>query len=433
MKMKKTIAGVLASIVAISAMATSMVSAADTIKEFDMRGQVWGVTMSETLELSSLAFATTQTASTVLSFAAPATAAYDFTSVSLTVIGTNTAATAKDKTQTFALKDAGNGVFTLTVLNDGAAATSAQFNPALYGSIDSYKIAVTTKQTTSSASALTLLKNAGKGTIGVTVTAPAAAADAALNILDAFNDALIPDVAYTFSDPVAGDPAKLFGTGVGDWQGTIYDMNSYSKFAGLAQQAAIFFQGHKDGKIIFTISDKDVSTVTDLPGGGLGGTNNGGIWLGGWSEDHDVNDIALAVNWDSTGALVSATTVDKTAGTVTFDWAKLAAAFGGNTTGNIHNIGYVLNAATDAYLTVEKVSFSYASTPTDPTDESSTEVAVPESSVVVDDSSAVVDESSPVVDESSTSNPGTGSAPIALAIIPVALAAAAIFASKKKA
>ncbi len=272
----------------------------------------------------------------------------------------------------------------------------------------------------------------------------------------------------------------------------VHDGTVKRAFAGLASQAADFFNKQDNGKIIFKFANPASTSSTWVNGGipstevglksAIAGTNFGMFW-----------------NYNlSTGQLVALGQVDSDALTVTFDVSQILDDMGGLTKGNLADIYYGMNSGKTygtpynftGYL-VEKVTFEYddaesetdADTETvDDTDEDDTETVDDEdddyeeedddddyvededddddyfiddedddddddayiededdddddtAAVVVEDDSDDTNTNNDVVivtpvKEDDDANPGTG---VGLAVIPAIVAAAAMAISKKR-
>ncbi|MBR5091390.1 MAG: hypothetical protein IK093_18350 [Ruminiclostridium sp.] len=140
----------------------------------------------------------------------------------------------------------------------------------------------------------------------------------------------------------------------------VHDGTVKRAFAGLASQAADFFNKQDNGKIIFKFANPASTSSTWVNGGipstevglksAIAGTNFGMFW-----------------NYDlSTGQLVALGQVDSDALTVTFDVSQILDDMGGLTKGNLADIYYGMNSGKTygtpynftGYL-VEKVTFEY--------------------------------------------------------------------------
>lgn len=247
-----------------------------------------------------------------------------------------------------------------------------------------------------------------------------------------------------------------------------YDDNglgtSKHRFAGLASQVADFFNHKTNGTITFKFTLGSV---------GGSGWVNGGVpsTQVGIKNILNANNFALYVNYmSSTGSLEATTSVDKEAGTVSFDISEILADLGGQTKGVVTDLYYGLNQGIyydwpyyGTGLLVEEVTLAYdddAADEEDVIDEDPAEDEDEDEDVVVDededededvdvdedeDEDVTVDEDEdededediggdmiddePTADDEEDANPGTG---VALAVVPALVAAAAVVVSKKR-
>lgn len=245
---------------------------------------------------------------------------------------------------------------------------------------------------------------------------------------------------------------------IGDGAGQTYDDNGMGtlpyRFAGLASQVADFFNHKTNGAITMKFA-LGASTDSGWANGGIPSTEVG------LRADLEANNFALFVNYSSsTGSLQAVTSVDKNAGTVTFDISEILADLGGQTKGVVTDIFYGLNQGIyygDPYkatgLLVEEVTLSYED---DAAEEDIVEEEVVEEEEVTEEEveEEVTEEEEEVeleeeeeepaeeeeeeVDgemfeeeetEEEDVNPGTG---VALAVVPAMIAAAAAVVSKKR-
>lgn len=254
-------------------------------------------------------------------------------------------------------------------------------------------------------------------------------------------------------------------------------------FAGLASQIADFFNQKTNGKIAFhfTAATKETNDLA---------WNNGGIpstevGLRNFLESAKPKDFALFVNYNTTtGSLQADATLDPYASEVIFDISDILKALGGQTIGTVQDIYYALDNGASTVngvkgLYVDKVTLSYdeaAAADTAAADDEATddetdvetvaepeeevkeepkaddkadEIEIPDDTEEPDDDATVVieepDDAQTVVDNTADNtvvvNPGTTTAPaadenphtgVALAVVPAALAAAAMVISKKR-
>lgn len=246
-----------------------------------------------------------------------------------------------------------------------------------------------------------------------------------------------------------------------------YDDNglgtSKHRFAGLASQVADFFNHKTNGTITFKFT---------LGAVGGSGWVNGGVpsTQVGIKNILNANNFALYVNYmSSTGSLEATTSVDKEAGTVSFDISEILADLGGQTKGVVTDLYYGLNQGIyydwpyyGTGLLVEEITLAYDDDAADEEDVIDEDVPSEDEDadedVVVDededededvdedeDEDVTVDEDEdededediggdmiddePTADDEEDANPGTG---VALAVVPALVAAAAVVVSKKR-
>lgn len=212
-------------------------------------------------------------------------------------------------------------------------------------------------------------------------------------------------------------------------------------FAGLASQAADFFNKQTNGTITFKFTTGTEAGGTAWENGGIPSTQTG---IKNFLGDATANDFALFFNYKQTGSLQAITELDKDAGTVTFDISDILDAMGGQTLGTLDNIYYGLRKGI-AYenvgtgLMVETVTFAYdedADVEADIEDDAEVEddVEIEEDDDVEIEDDAEEDDADTAGDvivetEDDDANPGTG---VALAVVPAMVAAAAVVLSKKR-
>lgn len=248
-------------------------------------------------------------------------------------------------------------------------------------------------------------------------------------------------------------------------------------FAGLASQVADFFNGQKNGKITFHFTAKAKDTATS--GWAQGGIPSTEVGLRNFLENAKPKDFALFVNYNTTtGSLQADAVLDPYASEVSFDISAILQSLGGLTIGTVQDLYYALDngASTNnnvVGLWVDKVTLSYdenakadtaaaaddktaETVKEDPkadeakTDDKADEIEIPDDTEEPDDDATVVieepDDAQTVVDNTADNtvvvNPGTtNTAPaadenphtgVALAVVPAALAAAAMVISKKR-
>lgn len=117
-----------------------------------------------------------------------------------------------------------------------------------------------------------------------------------------------------------------------------YDENNENRgtnpkqFAGLASQAADFFNKQTNGTITFKFTTNAGSGSNEWNNGGIPSTQVG---IKNFMDGATANDFALFFNYDQTGSLQAVTELDKEAGTVTFDISDILDDLGGQTMGEI--------------------------------------------------------------------------------------------------
>jgi hypothetical protein len=247
-------------------------------------------------------------------------------------------------------------------------------------------------------------------------------------------------------------------------------------FAGLASQVADFFNKQLNGTITFHFTAKsNDNTGLAWNNGGIPSTEVG---LKNFLDAAKAKDFALWINYaTSTGSLQADAVLDPYSSTVTFDISAILDALNGNTIGTVHDVYYALvhgasyNGGVEG-LYVDTVTLAYneaaaADAATDETDtdadvkeevkeepkadDKADEIEIPDDTEEPDDEDNTVvidepDDSTTVIDNTAADNtvvvnPGTNVAPaadenphtgVALAVVPAALAAAAMIISKKR-
>ena len=255
-------------------------------------------------------------------------------------------------------------------------------------------------------------------------------------------------------------------------------------FAGLASQVADFFNKSTDGAIRFTFTGQaSAGGTSDAWSSGIPSTEVG--LYGNTSSTEKRDNFALFFNYkNSTGTLYSSAKVDTTGNTVTVDISNVLDDLGGYTKGTIENIYYGLNVGNNndpilgssKYgLRVSKVELlkyeakkadaaaandekeaavTTTTAATTTTKATTTEIAIkddedekvqpvdttaatttkaPETTAALIESETTTaaaqgNNSAPATTDNDT-NPGTG---VALAVVPAAIAAAAMVVSKKR-
>ncbi len=218
-------------------------------------------------------------------------------------------------------------------------------------------------------------------------------------------------------------------------------------FAGLASQAADFFNKQTNGTITFKFTTGTEAGGTAWENGGIPSTQTG---IKNFMGDATANDFALFINYKQTGSLQAITELDKDAGTVTFDISDILDAMGGQTLGVLDNIYYGLRKGIEykdigTGLMVETVTFAYdedADVEADIEDDVEVEDDADDVEIEEDDDVEIEDDADDaeeddadtdgdviVETEDDDANPGTG---VALAVVPAMVAAAAVVLSKKR-
>jgi len=231
-----------------------------------------------------------------------------------------------------------------------------------------------------------------------------------------------------------------------------------NEFAGLSSQVADFFNKQTNGKITFKFTTAAAASGTQWANGGIPSTQVG---LKNLLGDATANDFALFFNYQSTGSLQAVAAIDADAGEVEFDISDVLDQLGGQTKGVIENVYFGLAKGVKyddkdvEGLKVEAVTLSYdedADADTDideeedPDDDDNSDVDVDtdedpdDDDDDDDDTDVTVDPDDDDDDDNSgdtiivkpsepDSNPNTG---VALAVVPAAIAAAAVVVSKKR-
>lgn len=241
------------------------------------------------------------------------------------------------------------------------------------------------------------------------------------------------------------------------------------EFAGLASQVGDFFNKQTNGTITFRFTTASATTGTSWNNGGIPSTQVGIKNLLG---DSTANDFALFFNYDQTGSLQAVASIDADSGEVSFDISDVLDDLGGQTKGVIDNIffglakGVKYTDKTVDGLKVETVTLAY--------DEDSTDADIEDDTAdddddVEDDDDTTIDDDADDDDDTTIdddddddtadddddatvdageddangdagdtvivkpsgedTNPNTG---VALAVVPAAIAAAAVVVSKKR-
>lgn len=247
------------------------------------------------------------------------------------------------------------------------------------------------------------------------------------------------------------------------------------QFAGLASQVADFFNKQTNGTITFKFTTAAAASGTTWNNGGIPSSQVG---IKNALGDATANDFAMFFNYDQTGSLQAIASIDADAGEVTFDISDVLDALGGQTIGVIDNIYYGLTKGVyyedlqTTGLKVETVTLAYdeeddadiededdtddvedddddiddvddeedddddADDEDDDDDDDDEDVTVDDDDDTddaddEDDSSDVAGDNNTVVVKPAgdDSNPNTG---VALAVVPAAIAAAAVVVSKKR-
>ncbi len=244
------------------------------------------------------------------------------------------------------------------------------------------------------------------------------------------------------------------------------------EFAGLASQCADFFNKQTNGTITFKFTTAAAASGTVWANGGIPSTQVG---IKNVLGDATVNDFALFFNYDQTGSLQAISALDEDAGEVSFDINEILDELGGHTKGVVDNIWFGLAKGVKyddgrVGLKVESVTLAY-----DEDDDADVEEDDDDDTVEDDDDDTDIDDEDEDDDDDDTaddeddddedddvvidedddddddtdadddtdvagdtvivkpstddSNPNTG---VALAVVPAAIAAAAVVVSKKR-
>ena len=255
-------------------------------------------------------------------------------------------------------------------------------------------------------------------------------------------------------------------------------------FAGFASQVANFFNKQTNGTITFTFEEPTASTSSSWFIGGIPSTEVG---LKDVLDGATLQDFALFFNYGTTGGtMLSAVKLDAASGTVTFDISEYLDSCGGLTSATLNNIYYgltkdasiVYEAGNDNKigLMVKTVTLAYdEDNAADIDDTDDTDDTADDTDDTIDDTDDTIDDTTDdtiddttddttddtddttddtndddakidgdtdnaaddnnaagdtvIVKPSDDSNPDTG---VALAVVPAAIAAAAVVVSKKR-
>ena len=410
MNVKKTIAGLAAGVVAISAMAVT-VSAKEITQAADTK--TWNYT-AKTYQAKYDTTVAGQIGNITGTEATGATLQLEFskavTDVKISVTGLVGSATTAT-TETFDLTDKTDKdlIYTLDFVKDGEAATSKQVLPSKYTKITDVKIVYTLTDGTKYSSKSNAQKVVdADATKYVTPTIVVTGASAATT-----------DFSYIVSDLLAKSDVDGTTTDVQikSAAGSVKE-NDVSGFEvkGEALQTIknsvdiVDFIGNKKGATL-TFSFKEIDGVED---------GTGFKWNDFGSA---VAKFGVALNAGSTYRLQSAKAIDASALTATFDWDSLVS--GSGLAINAIGLANISVGTTEGKLEITSVKVDVPA-------KVYTDIAAGED---VKDSASEIVTTAPVVTEATTTaaatNPKTGNAPIALAVIPVAIAAAAIIAKKR--
>ena len=369
MNMKKTIAGIVAGAVAVSAMATSAF-ATETVHKTYRAG-------TDTYTGTAVFTGSVTTANTNVTFTLPGnyTLADSFDVNYVTIAGTKYEGDNADLYATVAA-----GVVTVTpVVVDAGKAIS---------------VSITAKDTD-------------------------AVADFYKYTKDDVSVAPVNFTSYIFSSTTTKVTADKVYMAIPT--GTALDMdtvNDYT-FDGIDATIANDIASAKGAKLVFKIKDlKPASTATS--------TDNGDSFAQSVSfASATSEDLGIMLN--KTKKLSTAASIDKDAMTVTFDWDTLLKNSNiSNAIGEVSSISIIGKGVLDDTFDNDNDAF---------TDEiaryviESITVVVPDQAAVVEETTATATTDAPAATDDS--NPKTGAAPVALALIPAALAAVVI-AKKRK-
>ena len=431
MKMKKLIAGAIAGIVAVSAMATTAF-AEETTKTFKLTGEQWEIVSKGTSSANNEALSivgdlltnVNQSAGTITfdTSAAPTGIVVDSLKAKITYKtiasdnGTNVVTQGEKTVETSLIPNAAKTIWTLTVKTSNTTVNPGEVYIPAFTQVTNFVVTLESQKWYLTGVAKSVAEANQNLNLDVAVAGFGAndqIADMAL-ILD--GTVAMPGTATA----VASYPATLVKAN-GDYGKAIYlsdvygtalgngSLNNPKLAASFVTYANNFFKGTTDGKIILEVVGYKKPTVTDPT---LGGPQTpGGNDISLELTKATAKDFALALNFRTTDTLVQAANVVD--GKLVFEYADLVAAMGADFTGNINDIAIkVATAYADKYDEIRLVSFTYSK-----------------------GAAAVVEPETPATTTATlaedTKNPGTGAAPVALALIPVALAAAVVVAKKK--
>lgn len=274
---------------------------------------------------------------------------------------------------------------------------------------------------------------------------------------------------------ITGDHSSISNSGADGNQsynnGNMLEGTGPQGFAGFASQVANFFNKQTNGTIKFTFEGPSASTSSSWVIGGIPSTEVG---LKDVLDGATLQDFALFFNYKTNGGvMLSAVKVDAASGEVTFDISEYLDACGGLTASTLHDIYYGLTKdASIVYekgkddkigLKVESITLAYDEDSTDTDIEDDTadddddveddddttidDDADDDDDTTIDDTDDDDDDDDATVDageddsndnagdtvivkpSGDDSNPNTG---VALAVVPAAIAAAAVVVSKKR-
>ena len=439
MNMKKVIASVIAGAVAVSAMATSAF-AAETTETYKLTGEQWEIVSKgtsssndETVSIVGVALADTNQSAGTITFdtsSAPTGIVIDSLKAKITYKtvasddGANVLTQGEKTVETSLIPNAEKTIWTLAIKTDNRTVNPGEVYIPAFTKVTNFVVTLESqkwyktgvKKSEAEANQDLNLDVKVEGFTG----GEQQIADLAL-VLD--GNVKMPGTATA----VASYPAKLVKAdneyGKARYLSDVYgaeetkndktgNLNNPKLAPSFVSYANNFFKGATDGKIILEVVGYNKPTVTDPELGGTEAPDANDINLN--LTEAAAKDFALALNFRTTDTLVKA--ADVVDGKLVFEYADLVAAMGSDFTGNINDMAIkVSNTFADKYDEIRFASFTYVK------DEAAATTEAPTTEAPADDTTTTP------ADE----NPKTGAAPVALALIPAALAAVVV-AKKRK-
>jgi len=393
MTMKKTFAGILASIVAISAMAT-------VAETYDMAVNTYKNSYTETYTTNNAAVAAgTQAAAYTLAYTAPKNTVDSITVKVTGLVGAATTATTKEVTfkKTAATGAGTTDLFELVFAANGTAASSSSTLAADFFTTDitSYevKIAGSKSFTTLADAKLDVNKTA----VFTLTQTSGAAANVAAEVV-----AAIPTPATLVK---TGDPATTPTYPTLALTGDVAYLPNFTSGlnSNYLQYANKFFDKAATGTLTLKLK---------LTAKGTAATNGPTVSLP--LGTGDAKNFGLALNWSTSGGLTTAANV--TSDSITFSWVDLMAKT--SSSNLITDVAYKIDKTfADKYEKIELVGVTYTKSDAPAVTAPTTTTPAPTTTTTTVPNAA---------------NSKTGAAaPIALAMIPAAIAVA--YVAKKKA